>query len=44
MEKTKIEIKEYTRYKELFVRFLLLAFGLLVLEIILANTLFRKIP
>ena len=44
LEKTKIEVKEYTRYKELFVRFLLLAFGILVLEIILANTKFRKIP
>jgi len=44
LEKTKIEIKEYTRYKELFVRFLIIAFGLLVLEIILANTKFRKIP
>ena len=44
LEKTKIEVKEYTRYKELFVNFLLLAFGVLVLEIVLANTKFRKIP
>ena len=44
LEKTKIEIKEYTRYKELFVRFLLAAFGLLLIEIVLAHTKFRKIP
>lgn len=44
LEKTKIEVKEFTRYKELFVNFLALAFGVLVLEIVLANTRFRKIP
>jgi Ca-activated chloride channel family protein len=44
MEKTKIQVKEYTRYKELFVKYLLLATGLLVVEIVLANTKFRKIP
>lgn len=44
MEKTKIEVKEYTRYKELFPSYLLIAMGLLLIEIILANTRFRKIP
>ncbi len=44
MEKTKIEVKQYTRYQELFVNLLYLALGVLVLEIILANTRFRKIP
>jgi len=44
MEKTKIEVKEFTRYTELFVNFLLAALGFLILEIILANTRFRKIP
>jgi Ca-activated chloride channel homolog len=44
LEKTKIEVKEYTRYNELFGRFALLAFGALMLEIVLANTRFRKIP
>ena len=44
LEKTKIEVKEFTRYQELFVNFLALAFGVLLLEIILANTRFRKIP
>lgn len=44
MEKTKIEVKEFTRYKELFINFLVLAFGVLILEILLANTRFRRIP
>ncbi|NOY76319.1 MAG: VWA domain-containing protein [Calditrichaeota bacterium] len=44
MEKTKIHVKEYTKYKELFVRFLLVALFFLTLEIILANTKFRKLP
>lgn len=44
MEKTKIEVKEFTRYKELFSKLVLFAFGILVLEIVLANTRFRKIP
>jgi Ca-activated chloride channel family protein len=44
MEKTKIEVKEYTRYNEQFVYYTLAGLGLLVLEIFLANTRFRKIP
>ncbi len=44
MEKTKIEVKEFTRYTELFVNFLLAAIAVLMLEIVLANTRFRKIP
>lgn len=44
MEKTTVEIKEYTEYKELFHWFLLPGLAFLVLEIILANTRFRKIP
>ena len=44
MEKTKIEVKEYTRYKELFLPYLLAAIALLLTEIVLANTRFRKIP
>jgi Ca-activated chloride channel family protein len=44
MEKTKIEVKHYVRYKELFGRFLFPAFAILLLEIVLANTKFRKIP
>jgi Ca-activated chloride channel homolog len=44
LEKTKIEVKEYTRYKELFLKYLVIALGLLVVEIVLANTKFKKIP
>ncbi|MDZ7342218.1 MAG: VWA domain-containing protein [candidate division KSB1 bacterium] len=44
LEKTKIEVKEFTRYTELFVNFLALALAVLLIEIILANTRFRKIP
>lgn len=44
MEKTKIEVTEYTRYSELFLPYLLAAIVLLLLEIVLANTKFRKIP
>ena len=44
MEKTKIEIKEYTRYAELFEWFAFPAFIIFLLEIIMANTVFRKIP
>lgn len=44
MEKTKIEVKEYTRYKELFLPYLLAAIALLLTEVVLANTRFRKIP
>jgi len=44
MEQTKIEVKEYTRYQELFHYFLLAAFLILLIEIILAHTVYRKIP
>ncbi len=44
MEKTKIEVKEYTRYTEYFIYFLVAALILLLLELTLANTYFRKIP
>ncbi len=44
LEKTKIEVKEYTRYKELFFSYVIAALVLLLLEIVLANTVFRKIP
>ncbi|MFC1554256.1 VWA domain-containing protein [candidate division KSB1 bacterium] len=44
MEKTKIEIEEYTRYTELFVWFIIPAFLFFILEIVLTNTIFRKIP
>ena len=44
MEKTKVKIKEYVEYGELFFWFLLPGLCLLLLEIILSNTRLRKIP
>ena len=44
LEKTKIEVKEYTRYTELFMNWMWAALAVLVLEMVLANTRFRKLP
>jgi len=44
LEKTKIEVKQFTRYRELFVQWLAVALGLVFVEIILTDTKFRKIP
>ena len=44
LEKTKIETKEYANYTELAGFFILPGFIILLLEIIFANTIFRKIP
>lgn len=44
LEKTKIEVKQFTRYRELFSAFLFFALGFIVLEVVLVNTKFRKIP
>jgi Ca-activated chloride channel homolog len=44
LEKTEIKTKQYTRYRELFPWFLIPGFLLLALEIVLANTRFRKLP
>jgi Ca-activated chloride channel family protein len=44
MEKTKIKVHEYIQYEELFFNFLLTGFVLLLLEMILSQTYFRKIP
>ncbi len=44
LEKTETEVKQYTEYNELFYYFILPALGLLLLEIALANTRFRKFP
>ncbi|KAA3618216.1 MAG: VWA domain-containing protein [Calditrichaeota bacterium] len=44
LEKTKIEVKQYTRYSELFTNWLWAALALLLFELVLANTRFRKIP
>nr|MBU1328854.1 VWA domain-containing protein [Candidatus Omnitrophota bacterium] len=44
LEKTKIETKEYANYTELARFFILPGFFLLLLEIVLTNTIFAKIP
>ncbi|HHS50204.1 MAG TPA: VWA domain-containing protein [candidate division Zixibacteria bacterium] len=44
MEKTKIEVDEFTQYRELFPFFLVIGALLLLADIFLSNTLFRKLP
>ncbi|PKK84801.1 MAG: aerotolerance regulator BatA [candidate division Zixibacteria bacterium HGW-Zixibacteria-1] len=44
MEKTEIKVSEYVQYRELFSMFVMFGFGLLVLEMFLSQTVFRKIP
>lgn len=44
MEKTEIKVKEYTRYSELFGYFLFPALLFFLGEVVLANTIYRKIP
>ena len=44
MEQTEIKVKEYLQYDELFSNYALLGLLLLVTEIVLANTRYRKIP
>jgi Ca-activated chloride channel family protein len=44
MEKTEAKVKEYMEYAELFKYFLIPALCLILLEILLANTRFMKIP
>ena len=44
LEKTEIEIEEHVRYTELFQQFAFGGLALLVLEMLLAQTYFRKLP
>ncbi len=44
LEKTKIEVHHFTRYRELFPIFILIGALLLLLDILLSNTIFRKLP
>ena len=44
MEQTEIKVKEYLQYNELFSNYALAGLLLLVTEIVLANTRYRKIP
>jgi len=44
LEKSKIDVKEYSKKKEEFLFFALLACGLFILEILLRNTVLKSIP
>ncbi|HDQ44433.1 MAG TPA: VWA domain-containing protein [bacterium] len=44
LEKTEIKVTEYTRYTELFFYFVAAALAILLVEIVLTHTRFRKIP
>lgn len=44
MERTKINVTEYVQYEELFFPFMMTGMILFLLEVILSQTLFRKIP
>jgi Ca-activated chloride channel homolog len=44
LERTRIEVRSYRRYQELFYSFALVAFFLCMVDIGLSQTLFRKIP
>ncbi len=44
MEKTPIEEKGFTEYRELFLVFLSVAMALLLIEVLLSNTILRRIP
>jgi Ca-activated chloride channel family protein len=44
LEKSEIEVQVFTRYRELAVWLLLPALGLLLLEMLLRNTVFRTLP
>lgn len=44
LEKTEVEVKKFQRYRELFPWLVLPGLVLLLLEIILANTVWRKLP
>jgi Ca-activated chloride channel family protein len=44
LEKTKIEVKEYTKYTELYIPYVLTGLLILLLELALRNTVLRKLP
>ena len=44
LEKTEVKLKRYTTYTPLFQWPLLTAFALLALELVLANTRYRRVP
>ncbi len=44
LEKTKIEVKHFTRHRELFMLFIALGLVFLISDVFLRNTIFRKLP
>jgi Ca-activated chloride channel family protein len=44
LEKTEVKLRRFTTYRPLFQWPLLAAFGLFGLELVLANTRFRRVP
>jgi Ca-activated chloride channel family protein len=44
LEKTEVEVEKYQRYRELFPYFVLSGLVILLLEIILSNTVWRRLP
>ena len=44
LEKTKVKLRHFATFKELFYIPLLIGFGLLAIELILANTRYRRLP
>ena len=44
LEKSEVEVQHFTRYRELMGWFLIPALALLLIEIVLSQTVFRKIP
>jgi len=44
LEKTTIEVKKFQRYRELAHWLIAVGLGLLVTEVVLANSWFRKLP
>ncbi len=44
LEKTKIEVKEFSRRNEEYLPFALMVFGFVLIEFILRNTIFRTLP
>jgi Ca-activated chloride channel family protein len=44
LEKTEAKVKHYTEYRELFSWFVIAGLGLLLAEVLLANTWLRRIP
>jgi Ca-activated chloride channel family protein len=44
LEKTEAEVKKYTQYRELFLWLVSMGMGVLLVEIALGQTVFRKLP